>query len=772
MSRRRITLGILKFSALIVLVLGVWRLFGNRQGPSPGDRPTVSDSRSIGSSGPVGARSTPFIPGVAYRPLQWKLDSSGFGTVSFALKPWKPDASLQEIRERWQGLGDRGIELVDRQLADPKLTSEGGISLRYLKAALLNCEGKPEAAYPVLEQLRSIIAGDDRLAQSAMATVIYQQGLTALRRGENDNCILCRGESSCIFPIGPAAVHTFPDGSRLAIRHFSEYLDQFPQDLKVRWLFNIAHMTLGEYPDEVDPRFRLNLDHFFHSEFDIGAFRDVSHLVGLERLNQSGGAIMDDFDNDGLLDIIVTCTDPTENMAFYRNKGDSTFEDRTEEAGLIGQFGGLVCYQADYDNDGRLDIFIPRGAWYNLPMRPSLLRNRGEGRFADVTGEAGLLAPVNSNAASWVDYDNDGRIDLFVGCERQPNRLYRNKGDGTFEEVAARAGVGGEPARFCKGCTWLDFDNDRFLDLFLNNMEEHARLYRNNRDGTFTEVTSAMGIDGPTHGFSCWSWDYDNDGWLDIFATCYDHTIPDVVLGLMGKPHSGYSNRLFRNLGGKGFQDMTAEAGLDMVFSSMGTNYGDFDNDGFLDMYLGTGDPDFSTLVPNRMFRNVEGKRFADISSSSRTGHLQKGHGVSCGDWDRDGDVNILMETGGAVNGDKYHNVLFQNPGQGNHWLTVKLVGRKTNRAAIGARIRVVTAGSPSMTICREVSSGSSFGANPLQQTIGLSRSDRVAILEIQWPTSRTTQVFRDVAADQSIEVTEFAESYRKLDAKPLPQPH
>ncbi len=772
MISRRIITGSLKISVLMLLAIGGWRFFGNRLGPTAGDRPSPSPSRAGGVSVPVGGRAGPFVPGVQYRPLQWKLDSSGFGTVSFVLKPWKPDASLEEIRERWHRLGYRGIEAVDRQLADPKLTRDGSIPLLYLKAALLNCEGEAVAAYKVLEEMRSIVASDQRLAQSAMGTVVYQQGLTSLRRGENDNCIACRGESSCIFPIAPAAVHTNPAGSRLAIRHFSEYLEEFPQELQVRWLLNLAHMTLGEYPQKVDPRFRLDLDRFFHSEFDIGQFRDVSHLVGLERLNSAGGAIMDDFDGDGLLDIIVTSTDPTENMMYLRNKGDSTFDDRTKEAGLVGQYGGLVCYQADYDNDGHLDIFIPRGAWYSFPMRPSLLKNRGDGRFADVTREAGLLDPVNSNAASWADYNNDGWLDLFVACERQPNRLYRNKGDGTFEEVAAKAGLSSDPARFCKGCAWLDYDNDRFPDLFLNNMEEQGRLYHNERDGRFTEVTSTMGIDGPTHGFSCWSWDYDNDGWLDIFATCYDHTLPDVVLGLMGKPHSGYSNRLFRNLSGKGFQDMTSEAGLDMVFASMGTNYGDFDNDGFLDMYLGTGDPDYSTLVPNRMFRNVEGKRFADISSSSRTGHLQKGHGVSCGDWDRDGDIDILMETGGAVNGDKYHNVLFQNPGQGNHWLTLKLIGRKTNRSAIGARIRVVTGGERPMTVRREVSTGSSFGANPLQQTIGLSGSDRVAVLEIDWPTSGTKQTFRDISADQAIEVTEFAEEYRKHDGKPIPQPH
>jgi hypothetical protein len=323
----------------------------------------------------------------------------------------------------------------------------------------------------------------------------------------------------------------------------------------------------------------------------------------------------------------------------------------------------------------------------------------------------------------------------------------------------------------CKGCTWIDFDNDGYPDLFLDLADTQGTLYRNNRDGTFTDVTSSMGIDGPYRGFSCWAWDYDNDGWLDIFATCYDRTVADVVLGMLGQPHSCHSNRLFRNLNGNGFENVTRQTGLDLVFATMGSNYGDFDNDGFLDMYLGTGEPQLGTLVPNRMFKNVGGERFAEITASSGTGNLQKGHGVACGDWDRDGDVDLFVEMGGTVNGDKYHNILFQNPGQGNHWLTVKLIGKKTNRAALGARIKLVTAGEQPLTVHRHVSSGSSFGANPLQQTIGLAKADRVALLEIQWPTSGTTQVFRDIAADQAIEITEFDVSYRSLNWKPIPRP-
>jgi len=243
------------------------------------------------------------------------------------------------------------------------------------------------------------------------------------------------------------------------------------------------------------------------------------------------------------------------------------------------------------------------------------------------------------------------------------------------------------------------------------------------------------------------------------------------VKGLLGQPHSRNSNKLFHNLKGKGCEDVAKEKGLDKVFIAMGSNYGDFDNDGYLDMYLGTGDPKLESLVPNRMLKNVHGERFADISASSGTGHLQKGHSIACGDWDRDGDVDLFVQMGGTVNGDKYHNILFQNPGQRNHSLTVKLIGKKTNRAAIGARIKVVTAGEKPLTTCRHVSSGSSWGANPLEQTLGLGKANRVATLEIHWPTSGTTQVFHNIDADQGIEVTEFADDYRKLNFKPIRAP-
>jgi hypothetical protein len=707
---------------------------------------------------------------LSYQPCQ-PLDTSGFLFALVGLKRWQDPTSLDQIKQAYAQVGYRNIKEIDAAL-DRSRDGEQGIRYRIVKTALLLFEGEPRKAYQVLEETRKRVEASEALSEKWLYTIIFFQGVAGLRRGETENCIECRGEGACVFPLRSTAVHINPAGSRLAVQHFTEYLQQFPDDLGVRWLLNLAYMTLGEHPSKVPTAYLLTFDHF-GSEFDIGRFRDIGHLVGVNRLNMAGGAIMDDFDNDGLLDLVVSTWDAGQGMAFYRNKGDGTFEDRSEAAGISKQYGGFNLVQTDYNNDGFLDIFVSRGGWMPYPMRPTLLRNNGNGTFTDVTREAGLMTPVNSISACWADYDNDGYLDLFICSEKGPNLLYRNRGDGTFEEVAFWAGVRGKDEK-CKGAAWLDYDNDGYPDLFVTYLDSTPQLFHNNRDGTFTDVTEAMGITGPRSGFSCWAFDYDNDGWLDIFATSYDRSLADLVRGMQGKTPSKDKDvtRLYRNLGGKKFQDVSKETGVNKVFATMGCNFADFDNDGYLDFYLGTGDPYLETIVPNRMFKNVAGKRFAEITTTSGTGHLQKGHGVACGDWDRDGNIDLFVELGGATPGDRYHNVLFQNPGQGNNWLTLKLIGKKTNRAAIGARIKVVTAGKKPLTVHRHVSSGGSFGANPLQQTIGLGKAASVATLEIRWPTSWTTQVFHNVAVNQAIEVTEFARDYRKLNWTPIRLPN
>ncbi len=196
----------------------------------------------------------------------------------------------------------------------------------------------------------------------------------------------------------------------------------------------------------------------------------------------------------------------------------------------------------------------------------------------------------------------------------------------------------------------------------------------------------------------------------------------------------------------------------------MGCNFGDLDNDGWLDFYVGTGNPDFRTLVPNRMFRNAGGKVFQDVTTSGGFGHLQKGHGIAFGDVDLDGDQDVFLKVGGAFTGDRFASALFENPGHGNHWITLALVGTRTNRAAIGARIRITVEQAGAVRdIHASVTSGSSFGGSSLRQEIGLGPAERIRRIEIRWPGSAEVQAFADVALDRMYEVREG-----RADLEPL----
>ncbi len=542
-------------------------------------------------------------------------------------------------------------------------------------------------------------------------------------------------------------------------------------------------MTLGEYPNGVPPKFLLPLGRFAGTE-DADTRRrmvNVASRVGLNVRGESmaGACLVDDFDNDGLLDVFMSTADAARGASLLRNRGDGTFEDVSQSAGLGDQVLSLNACHADFDNDGDLDILMLRGAW-EVPRRMSLLRNRGNGTFEDVTLAAGLGEPIASQAAGWADFDNDGDVDLYVAGEfngqhpdaRNRGRLYRNRGNGTFEDVASKAGVLNQGGG--KGVAWGDYDEDGWPDLYVSNMNQPGRLYHNQGNGTFVDVTAAMRVPGPGHGFACWFWDYDNDGRLDLWVNPYGASLSEVIRDQLGRPTSGERPCLYRNVGGKEpFRNVTAEVGVDRVVLPMGSNFGDLDNDGFLDIYLGTGRPQYSFLMPNVMFRNDGGRRFEDVTAATGTGHLQKGHGVAFADWDRDGDADVFLESGGAVPGDQAHSVLFQNPGNSNHWVTIKLVGTRTNRAALGAKIRVDLPGPDDGIVSRHrtVSAGSSFGGNPLACTVGLGRAEKILAVEIYWPTSRTRQTFRDVPLDRAIEITEARQALRVLNAPPIRLP-
>ncbi len=615
-------------------------------------------------------------------------------------------------------------------------------------------------------------------SQTIRGKILFELAVAYLRLGETQNCCLRNNPDSCILPIQGGGIHKNREGSEGAIKALMQALAIAPAESelywKSRWLLNIAHMTLGDHPTKVPSKYLIPPT-AFESEEPFARFINVAQKLKLDSFSMCGGVIVDDFDNDNYLDLMVSPWDPNGQLRWFRNTHDGTFADQTTNAGLKGMPGGLNMVQADYDNDGDVDVLVLRGAWLDSNGRHpnSLLRNDGNGTFEDVTFDAGLNQHFPTQTAAWADYDNDGDLDLFIGNEQNeqnkqfeiPCQLYRNEGNGTFKDVAKQAGVTNR--RFAKGCVWGDFDADRYPDLFVSNLYGANRLYHNNGDGTFTDIAKDAGVEKPSQSFPAWFWDFDNDGNLDLYVSAYSAAIADLARSHMGVPPKSESSALYRGNGKGKFRNVTREFGLTRPDASMGANFGDIDNDGFLDFYLGTGYPDYASVMPSVMYRNKAGKAFVDITTAGGFGHLQKGHAVAFADFDHDGDQDVFEQMGGAFPGDRFNDALYENPGLGNHWITLRLTGTESNRSAIGARIcAVVTEEGKTRKIYRFVNSGGSFGASPLRQTVGLGAAEKLEQLEVYWPTTDTTQVFSNVVFDQHYEVIEGQNELVPIDVK------
>jgi hypothetical protein len=652
--------------------------------------------------------------------------------------------------------------------------SQRKASLGFRLADELLESGQPEACLrQILESEHILTNFGLRLNAQSASNVQMLKATAMLRLGEQENCLDMHNAESCLFPLSPAAFHKRQRGSRGAILLLTRQLQEYPRDLSARWLINLAYMTLGEYPDKVPAQWLIP-PKTFQSDFDLPHFTDVAGPLGVNVNGIAGGCILDDFDNDGFIDIVTSSWGFDGVLHYFHNDGDGHFSDRTEAAGLAGLMGGLNIQQTDYNNDGLLDIWVLRGAWMFKSGRvpPSLLRNNGDGTFTDVTEQAGLLTAHPTQTSVWFDYDGDGWLDLFIGHESvdpndpDPCELYHNNHDGTFTECAAACGL--NVNRFVKGVTFLDYDNDGRPDLYLSCYDGANLLFHNDGPDAsgqwkFSDATERAGLKATTT-FPTWSFDYDNDGWEDIFVSGYKITpVGEIAADYLGLPSLGILPKLYHNNHDGTFTDVTEKMRLNHVFLTMGCNFGDLDNDGWLDFYLGTGNPDLTMLIPNRMYRNAEGKAFQDVTTSGGFGHLQKGHGVGFADFENSGNQDVYEVMGGAYVGDTSFNVLYHNPGSANRWLKLKLEGTKSNRAAIGARINVTvqTPNGP-RHIYRTVNSGGSFGSNPLRQEIGLGNATKIESVEIKWPASGIRQDLSELELDHSYRV-------REGDSKALP---
>jgi hypothetical protein len=694
--------------------------------------------------------------------------------------------------------------------ADPIYGQNRLNELRRQRAAV--DDGTPKqtllSLYPALG-MQELIQGNDaealglfekayRLAKELPANerprsftnLVYNLAVACMRFGESQNCVARHTSQSCILPIEGGGRHVEPEGSRRAIGYLREVLELTTSEsdtyLGARWLLNIAAMTLGEWPEGVPEPYRIAPE-VFASEAEFPRFHDVARELGVAGLTPAGGIAIEDFDLDGRLDLVVTTQDPKGQMRFFHHRADGGFEDLTEAAGLTGLIGGLNVAQADYDNDGDVDLLVLRGGWQlgNFGQYPkSLLENQGPehpGVFIDVTFAAGLgefFYP--SQTADWADYDLDGDLDLYVGNETTangpfPSQLFQNQGEGTLQDVAASAGV--KNMRMAKGVSWGDIDSDRDPDLYVSNYLDPNRLYLNRGDGTFSDVAKERGVDRPVDSFPAWFFDFDSDGALDLYvATYYQSTgearLGPVVSSTLKLPIRQDLNKLYRGDGHGCFKDVALEQGLDLFTVVMGASFGDLDNDGFPDMYLGTGYPFYDGLVPNVMYWNRGGKRFSDVTTAGGFGHLQKGHGIAFADLDDDGDQDVFANMGGAYPGDAFGDALFENPGTPNHWLKLRLVGKRSNRLGIGARVRAeVVDGGQRRSIYKTMGEHGSFGTSPFELHFGLGAATRVERLEVHWPVTNETQVFENLAAGAHVRITEGEALPAQTTVKALPFP-
>jgi tetratricopeptide (TPR) repeat protein len=697
--------------------------------------------------------------------IRFDVNVSGFNEAGAALlnyaKPanWNADPRLS-CAMRQQSFADLKARTAKLAAAadDPNQSPADAVALRLGVAQVYAYRGEMD---PAIVQFEAALRTASAAAPQTLPEVEEMLGVAYLHRAEMVNEVYRHPSEHCLFPIRPEFSYPKPADSQRAIQHFLASLKLRPNDLETRWLLNLAYMTLGKYPTGVPKEYLFEPSRFESAE-DIGRFTDVAPRTGLDKIfSEAGGLIVDDFDNDGLFDIVTSNWDFCAPMHFFHNNGDGTFTDRTAQSGLASQVGGLNIIQTDYNNDGCLDILVLRGGW-ETAQRKSLLRNNCNGTFTDVTVEAGLGEPTQTQTAVWVDINNDGFLDLYVGNEQEPNQLFLNNGNGTFKDISRSSGT--DLSAFTKAVVATDYDNDGYADLYVSNYRGYNALFHNNHDGTFTDVAAQAGVQGSGHGFPAWFFDYDNDGWPDILASGYAMSVEETVRTYLGLPHNGPTMKLYRNLGNGAFRDVSEEVGLNKAFMPMGSNFGDVDNDGYPDIYLGTGEPSYASLLPNVLLHNKAGKKFVDITASSGTGELHKGHAVAFADIDNDGDEDLLEVVGGAIPGDSHAFRLFENPGHGNDWISVRLVGVKANRAAIGAKIKVtVKNGTETRAVYRTVGSGGSFGASPLEQHMGLGKSAEIVGLEIQWPGDAQPQRFASMPKNQAIEIRQSASDYRVI---------
>lgn len=480
-----------------------------------------------------------------------------------------------------------------------------------------------------------------------------------------------------------------------------------------------------------------------HACADLPAFTDMTTAAGMQTQGYTfSNPIWGDFDGDGNLDLFADNHFNTTPF-LYKNNGDGTFTDIFATSGISGPGDRHGSAWADYDNDGDLDLSITIGAagGSTLGMKKDQLFQYVGGQFINRGEDAGVINTWGrGRSMAWADYDNDGYLDLLDGNLKSDMVLYRNNGDGTFTDVTALAGLG--ELRYVE-CVFADYDNDGLADIIctstLRGNPPRDTIFRNNGDGTFVEATAETGLLPLNHGRGIAMADYDNDGDLDLF-------IPRGT-------DIGYKQTLYRNNGDGTFTDVSDQSGLGVVSNNRAAVWGDFDNDGYLDLYVVNSGSDPEGKGPNYLYRNNHDGTFSDVALETGVQSLviSRGRGAAWGDYDNDGFLDLFV-TNGEDNTDfiRGPQFLLHNGGNENNWLKVKLVGTVSNRQGLGAKVTVQTG---RVKQYREMNGadGHFYGQGSTPLHFGLGAARRIQGITVQWPSGLIQSVRRVAAGEVTI---------------------
>ena len=501
------------------------------------------------------------------------------------------------------------------------------------------------------------------------------------------------------------------------------------------WLW-LASEKRGGYPESVRRAWRMEAR---DGQYPTGLeLEEVAREIGLDKTSGGRGTAVFDATGDGTLDVVVAGAHA--GLSLYLNNGDGTFRDASVGSGLDRVVYAFAVAAGDYDNDGRVDLFVTGLGFYD--GQGLLLRNNGDGTFTDVTKEAGLGCWGPGFTAIWVDYDGDGFLDLFVVNNlgglfdrKTPNRLFRNNGDGTFTDVTRASGLATPWPSL--GACWGDFWNDGRPDLFVSNLG-HSQLFRNQGDGTFRDVSCRAGVGRPGICSGAIACDVDDDGWLDVVQFTYSRPQDAIYTLRHGKAAPGAQTpRVWRNNRDGTFTDVGRELGLTGSWGTMSAAAGDVDNDGRQDLLLGNGDPSIDRLEAAVLYQH-DGRRFRNVTFAAGMPATGKGHGANMADLAGDGRLHLIVGAGGLYPGDLMTTTVHRPKTRPGNYLNVRLVGTESNRDAVGARLALHAGGRVQH---RLVSGGSGFGCLPYEQHFGLGAATAARWLEIRWPSGRRQRV-------------------------------